>query len=111
MATRKVPSKKASKARVSRAQATPITVTVLPIGDESLGGANVDLRPHLEEIGRRVGDAFEGLFGEVRRRAGAALPDEFKVKIGLKLEGTTNWVFVKGKTEGSIEVEALWKKM
>lgn len=102
----------ASKKKTGRAIATnpvdpnKIFVTVRPLVKGAVGGSNIELGPHLEKIGEEVGVAFERMIKAV----GTVLPDEFSVKIGFTLEGSTNWVVAGAKAGASLEVEGTWKK-
>jgi len=63
-----------SREKAEGAKPANIQVTVRPLADASRGGANIDIGPHLEAIGKDVGDAFKRMIKAVQ----PALPDELR---------------------------------
>ncbi len=65
-----------------------------------------------DEIAGRVRDAVAPAVAaarEVVERVKQAAPDEVKVKFGIKVSGTANWLVAKAATEGNFEIEMSWK--
>jgi hypothetical protein len=65
-----------------------------------------------DEIAGRVRDAVAPAVAAARvvlERVKQAAPDEVKVKFGIKVSGTANWLVAKAATEGNFEIEMSWK--
>ena len=46
----------------------------------------------------------------VLAQAREVAPDEMKMKFGIKVSGTANWLVAKAATEGNFEVEMTWRR-
>lgn len=63
-----------------------------------------------EVVGRvreAVAPAVEGARA-VLEKVKEAAPDEIKVKFGIKVSGTANWLVAKAATEGNFEITLTW---
>lgn len=58
-------------------------------------------------IREAVAPAVEGARA-VLAKATEAAPDEIKVKFGIKVSGTANWLVAKATTEGNFEITLTW---
>lgn len=50
-------------------------------------------------------DAARVVLAKVRQ----AGPDEVRLKFGIKVSGTANWLVARAATEGNFEVEMIWR--
>jgi hypothetical protein len=58
-------------------------------------------------IREAVAPAVEGARA-VLEKVKEAAPDEIKVKFGIKVSGTANWLVAKAATEGNFEITLNW---
>jgi hypothetical protein len=65
-----------------------------------------------EEIAGRVREAVAPAVEAARvvlEKVRQARPDEVKLKFGIKVSGSANWLIAKAATEGNFEIEMIWK--
>ncbi|HEX5405250.1 MAG TPA: CU044_2847 family protein [Pseudonocardiaceae bacterium] len=67
-------------------------------------GAN-DIAGRVREAVAPAIDAARVVLDKVRQ----ASPDEVKLKFGIKVSGTANWLIAKAATDANFEIEMTWK--
>ena len=83
---------------------TTVAFEIEPVPGFRPAGAN-EIAGRIREAVEPAVDAARAVLDRVRE----ASPDEVKLKFGIKVSGTANWLVAKAATEGNFEVEMIWR--
>ncbi|RSM41593.1 hypothetical protein DMA12_23505 [Amycolatopsis balhimycina DSM 5908] len=92
------------------------SVVQYELDDETVVRFEIDPLPGfrpagVQEIAGRVKEAVAPAVEAARvvlDRVQQARPDQVKLKFGIKVSGTTNWLVAKAASEGNFEIEMTW---